>query len=427
MAGTLPIALNYQELHGEPTNNPFGTDSEGSEVCMRAVFDVWRSSADPLKVEELLSNVVADFSRPIGCVVAFVADQDSPSGSLCLLHSFQSFLVVPGQSRDRMQVFCTEGDVDGVDMATVGLEANQLGITADIVVPGSAERMLQLLNDEPGHELVDPYASTDANVRTTKSGSMAYLPYPLVGDLFGSKRTARQAYDLVVPELIDGGLMTIFAPLVEFLTVALVRPSEHRSTPLTVQQHLGKSGYVPGTAAISYRREHVLCWDLPGLPPARGGTLRDPVLLDVAHGVREIVAKARADRNDRAESRAQARLPRSVRDRLGETILDRLLLLYRAEDDADLPYVYHDWATRPRGVSERWVLQQAVDAACALLGAPGFEVTPTQVMAFNNFRFSGDSYTDIGAGILPFSITRRMPPPPSSFHVGREPRPCGCL
>jgi hypothetical protein len=194
MAGTLPIALNYQELYGDPTNNPLGTESEGIKVCLRAVFEVWRSSTDPLKIEELLSNVVADFSRPIGCVVAFVADQDPPSGSLRLLHSFQSFLGVPGQSRDRMQVFFTEGDVEGVDMADVVFDANQLGITADIVVPGSAERMFQLLNNEPGHGLVGPYDSTDANVRTTKAQSMAYLPYHLVGGLFGSNLTARQAY-----------------------------------------------------------------------------------------------------------------------------------------------------------------------------------------------------------------------------------------
>jgi hypothetical protein len=51
------------------------------------------------------------------------------------------------------------------------------------------------------------------------------------------------------------------------------------------------------------------------------------------------------------------------------------------------------------------VLQQAVDAACASLGAPSFEVTPTQVMAFKKFRFAGASYTDIGDGLLPFSIT----------------------
>jgi hypothetical protein len=407
MVGTIPIALNYQELYGEPTNNPFRTDSDGSEDCLRTVLGVWRTMTEPLKVKDLLMNVLANFSRPIGCIVTFAADQDFPSGRLSLLHSFQSFPGVSGQSRDRMQAFYSEGDVEGVDMATVGFDANQLGITADIVVPGSVKRMLQLLNDEPSHELVGPCESTDANVRITKSRSMAYLPYPLVGALFGSSLTGRQACEILILELIDGGIMTICAPLVKFLTVALVSPLENRSTPLTVQQHLGKSGYVPGMAAISYRREHVLYRDLPGLRPVSGGTLSDPALLDVARGVREMVSEARADRSDRVDSRALTRLPRPVRDRLGETIVDRLLLLCRADDDdADLPSVYHDWAARPwGGVSERRVLQQAVDAACAALGAPAFEVTPTQVMAFKNFRFAGASYTDIGARLLPFSIT----------------------
>jgi hypothetical protein len=66
----------------------------------------------------------------------------------------------------------------------------------------------------------------------------------------GSNLTVRQAIELIIPELIDAGMMTICAPLVEFLTVALVWPSADRSTPLTVHQHLGKSGYVPGTTVI---------------------------------------------------------------------------------------------------------------------------------------------------------------------------------
>jgi hypothetical protein len=38
-------------------------------------------------------------------------------------------------------------------------------------------------------------------------------------------------------------------------------------------------------------------------------------------------------------------------------------------------------------------------------GIPAFEVTPTQVMSFKNFRFVGAAYHDIGTGLLPFSIT----------------------
>jgi hypothetical protein len=102
-----------------------------------------------------------------------------------------------------------------------------------------------------------------------------------------------------------------------FLTVVHVRPTSERSTPLTVQHHLGKLGYVPGTSVISHRREHVLYRDLPGLHPSLGGATSHPALLHVARGVREMVAEARGERNDRADSRALARLLRSVRERLG--------------------------------------------------------------------------------------------------------------
>jgi hypothetical protein len=142
MAGVRPIALSYQELYGEPANDPFGSSEEGNEDCCRAVYDVWRTTTDPLDEKTLLQNILDDFSRPIGCIVVFVSDQDSPSGRLQLLHSFDSFPGEPGQSRDRMQAFCFEGDVRGVDIATVGFDEHQLAITADVVVPGSAERIL---------------------------------------------------------------------------------------------------------------------------------------------------------------------------------------------------------------------------------------------------------------------------------------------
>jgi hypothetical protein len=51
------------------------------------------------------------------------------------------------------------------------------------------------------------------------------------------------------------------------------------------------------------------------------------------------------------------------------------------------------------------VFQQAVEASCAVLQVPAFEVTPAQVMALKNFRLAGSTYFDIGSGLLPFSIT----------------------
>jgi hypothetical protein len=80
-------------------------------------------------------------------------------------------------------------------------------------------------------------------------------------------------------------------------------------------------------------------------------------------------------------------------------------LLCRASDDDELPPLYHEWTTRPRVVSERYILQQRVDTAAAVLDVPSFEVTPTQVMAFKNFRYAGSTYFYIDSGLIPFSIT----------------------
>jgi hypothetical protein len=99
-----------------------------------------------------------------------------------------------------------------------------------------------------------------------------------------------------------------------------------------------------------------------------------------------MVIEAGLDRNDHNDAREVARRPWTVRDRLGESMTDRLLLLCRDPYDDELPPLYHERAARPRGVSERYILQQGVDAAAAVLDLPSFEVTPTQVMAFKNFR-----------------------------------------
>jgi hypothetical protein len=60
-----------------------------------------------------------------------------------------------------------------------------------------------------------------------------------------------------------------------------------------------------------------------------------------------------------------------------------------APHDENLPPLYHERATCLPCVSEWYTLQQGVDAAAALLDVPSFEVTPTQVMAFENFRYAG--------------------------------------
>jgi hypothetical protein len=217
--------------------------------------------------------------------------------------------------------------------------------------------------------------------------------------------TDRQAYELIVPALVDRGMEVMCTPMVDFLTLDLVQPTEAITSPYPLQPQVGMAGYTPGPAVFSHRREHILYRDLPGLLPSALAAASEPALLDVARGVRDMVAESRVDRDDRAFSREVARRPRTVRERLADGTVERLLLMCRVDNDESLPAAYHEWAARPRGVSERYVLHQAVDAASAILGVPSFEVKTTQVMPFKNFRFVGAAYHDIGMGLLPFSIT----------------------
>jgi hypothetical protein len=162
-----------------------------------------------------------------------------------VLHGVHLFPGMPGRSRDRMKTFAFEGDVEGVDAATIAFYKVQLAITADIVVPGSIARTRELLNAELTIDIVGPYTASMANTRTTKCRLGAYLPFNLMEMVLGADLTTRQAYELIIPVLVYTGYKAICEPLVDFLTVALVKPSADNAAPLTLQPCVGIAGYVP--------------------------------------------------------------------------------------------------------------------------------------------------------------------------------------
>jgi hypothetical protein len=224
--------------------------------------------------------------------------------------------------------------------------------------------------------------------------------------LLGADLTVRQSFELVVPRLIYAGLEVACTGLINFLTVVLVNPTEDHDAPLTVQAQAGRPAYLPGPVAINYRREHILYQDLPSLHPIFiRPAASDPALVEVARGMRDIVAEAWAERINRYDSRDEDHHPKTVHEKMGDAITDRLLLLCRATCDEELPRLYQEWAAHTRRVSERWVMQQAVEASCAVLSVPSFEATPAHLMALKNFRLEGSTYFDIGSGLFPFSIT----------------------
>jgi hypothetical protein len=54
-----------------------------------------------------------------------------------------------------------------------------------------------------------------------------------------SRLIARQAYELIVPALVYAGMERMRAPLVDFLTLDLVLPTEEDTEPLLVQTQVG--------------------------------------------------------------------------------------------------------------------------------------------------------------------------------------------
>jgi hypothetical protein len=177
MAAPHSISTNYIELYSETTNNSFGTEEAEKDLCYEALYDVLRATTRALTVDVLVQNILADFSRPIGGIGVFVPDGTSITGVLEAMHVLTSCPGIPDQSRDWMKPFALLCDVARVDIATVAFDHNQLSVTVDVIVPGTIERVLQMLDEEPGNQMLGPFKASDVNVRATKARLMDVIPF----------------------------------------------------------------------------------------------------------------------------------------------------------------------------------------------------------------------------------------------------------
>jgi hypothetical protein len=314
---------------------------------------VLRATQAPLVVPVLRQNSIADFSHCIGGLGLFVKDGGSTDGILQLVHGLQLYPGVPGHSRDQLQNFGYEGDVMGVNVATIAFNEMQLVIIRDVIMPGTVESVRQLLLNDPTATMMGPFTEDDVNVRTTKTRAIAYFPFKLMELLLEVDLNVWQVYELVVPALIQSGLEETCSVFIDFFTVALVAPTAAAPTPLVVHQQVWVDGYIPGPATISFHCKAILYGDLPLLHPVSSAqAASDPAPLDIVRGVQDMVTEARAERNDRQYVRVEARRPWTVCEHMGDAITDHLNLLCHAANDEELPALYHAW-----GGSERWFLQ----------------------------------------------------------------------
>jgi hypothetical protein len=404
MAGTRPTFLTFEEFYSEPTNNPFGTTGLDVVAGVNNVNAGWRLANRPPSIKEVHLNMLADFSTPIGAVGIFVQGGGSVTGEFQVLHGIQNFPGLPGRpSADRRQTFAYLGEVVGIDAVTVAFDDECLNVTASVIVPGTHDRVMQLLNDDSTTELLGPFLATEANTRTIKTRCAIYVPFDLVPIVIGQDLSARMVYELLVPLIVSNGLATTLKPLVDYLTIALVSPTATEATPVTVRDKVGLDWNIT-PALVGYRRDKVLfeiLSDLRPATPSRG----DPYVQDLATGVASFVTEMKDARIAGDDRRVEAARPKTFREKYGDRLADQMLLLTNTRDDDLLPNFYHELAGRPKGVSERILLQREVDLAARALGVQPFKVTPSQILALKTFDFVGDGYSEIGTGLLPFSIT----------------------
>jgi hypothetical protein len=204
---------------------------------------------------EVHMDILAEFASLVGAIGVFVQGGGSPMGLLQVLHGVHNFPGLPGRpSADRRQTFAYLGEVVGIDVVTIAFDKDCMGITDSVIVPGTHDRVMQMLAEEPSAELLGPFPSTEANTRTVKNRAAIYIPFDLVSIVLGRDLSARRAYELLVPSIVANLLASTLKPLVDFLTIASVSPNGTTVTPFTVRDKLGLKWNI-NPALVGYRRE----------------------------------------------------------------------------------------------------------------------------------------------------------------------------
>lgn len=245
------------------------------------------------------------------------------------------------------------------------------------------------MDDNPDEELVGPYDDATASKKTTRTRNLMFIPFEFVPLVLGKDLNARQAFEILVPAIEAANLTLTCDPLVKFLMVASTTPTT-QVDPLLLREQAGLAGHLITTAVMKHRHETMLYKQVPGVEPTNAASTSDPAIRQIADGLDHLVAGMRTEREDRAVRLAAADEPKSVHSVFGDRIADRLLLLTEAMHDDDLPECYLDLANHPKKLSERVVLQEAIDRTAVELGTLRFAATPSQALVMRNWSFIGD-------------------------------------
>jgi len=201
MTAPPPEHDTFLELFADPSHDPLAGQPAN---LVEEYFHRWRVKVRPPSTKTLHDDILTDFDSNIGAIGFFVKDAKSSSGVLKVCHGFKRHPGAPGQSSvNRGKTSMYEGDALGIDIATYEFDESQLAVTDEVQTCKDPARHLQLLEDEPSTDLVGPIEDAAANKEVYRTRKAMFIPCPLVQFVLGKDITAREAFEILYPVILD--------------------------------------------------------------------------------------------------------------------------------------------------------------------------------------------------------------------------------
>ena len=391
-------AKTYRALCEDLDKNPLGSGAPLSER-LAEIYSSWGAGAAFLDKDELLEEVLLDMSTDfIGGIGVFVTEANQPGGTLQILHSPQKHAE---RGTHRGKCFAYLGDLCGQSIDIVHFNPELLGFAAEVNVMNNVDIQSTYFDNHDASELVPAVPDGTEDLRRIKTRRSMFIPFPLIPYVIGLNLSAKDALNVLLPVMRNLALEESCANLIDFLVVATTH-STADGAPVTEQ-----AAFTAPTGMASVRearRTNILCKHLTAL--------NAPTVTPGSHGLGEALGTLQEVRTgylddlaDRRHERAASSQPKTIQQRWKPETIDRLLKLCNVEETEHLPSFWHDLAAHKKTEGTvRSLLQDAVETVAKRLRVRYPTVTTQHASALTDWAFYG-AETDLGEGILPFTIT----------------------
>eukprot|EP00536_Pseudo-nitzschia_multiseries_P012780 jgi/Psemu1/33153/gm1.33153_g len=250
-----------------------------------------------------------------------------------------------------------------------------------------------------------------------------FIPFALVPLLLGKGLSPIQALNIIHLYLDTLNLALTCTPLLDTLQAAGTDP-----TIADGGVHLFATPSTPfrGEPGLTlYMKNQVLSRDLPGLKhpfhpgqqPAPGQPAGQPPAPGIDPTLAATLTALANQQLKLSEGLDQRRPPATIKNTWGPLYTQRLLLLCRKLEEANLPPIYQAWAQKGKHEKTHMIFQSQVATCAAEFHIQAPLVTTAALKKFQDGNFHGTDPFDVADGILPLAFT---PPGGSAASLKRE-------